>query len=70
MKFKETFSKLRLVDLALLIVLSLAFCLPLNAQIVKGKIVDAKTKETLPFVHIGVYNQNVGVISDDLGHIL
>ncbi|MEL7122777.1 MAG: carboxypeptidase-like regulatory domain-containing protein, partial [Bacteroidota bacterium] len=68
MKIKENITKLSLVKFTLLLLLSIAFCIPLHAQIVKGKVVDAKTKESLPFVHIGVYNQNVGVISDDLGN--
>jgi CarboxypepD_reg-like domain len=40
---------------------------PCFAQWVKGTVSDAQTKEPLAYVHIGVVNQNRGVISHDDG---
>ncbi len=37
------------------------------SQTFTGKVTDSKTKEPLPYVHIGVLNRNLGVISRDDG---
>lgn len=37
------------------------------SQVVNGLVTDAKTNEPLPYVHIGIVNQNRGVISQDNG---
>ncbi|HMQ48757.1 MAG TPA: carboxypeptidase-like regulatory domain-containing protein [Saprospiraceae bacterium] len=37
------------------------------AQTIHGIVLDKTTKEALPFVHIGILNENRGVISDDQG---
>jgi hypothetical protein len=38
-----------------------------EAQIIKGIVVDAASKEPLPYVHIGIFHKNMGVISRDNG---
>lgn len=37
------------------------------SQVISGRVTDAKTNEPLPYVHIGIVNQNRGVISRDNG---
>jgi hypothetical protein len=39
----------------------------LQAQIVTGTVVDARTRAPLAYVHIGIVNRGVGVISDEWG---
>ena len=48
-------------------ILSLYFTSISFAQSLTGKVTDLKTKEPLPYVHIGVLNRNLGVISRDDG---
>lgn len=38
-----------------------------QGQIISGQVVDAKTQEPLPYVHIGVPGKNMGTISRDNG---
>jgi hypothetical protein len=40
---------------------------PGYSQIIEGVVKDSKTKAALPYVHIGVFNKNLGVISNDNG---
>lgn len=37
-------------------------------NIVSGKVIDAATKEAIPYVHIGIANKNYGTISTDDGN--
>lgn len=46
---------------------SLFLSITASAQIINGIVLDKKTKEALPFVHIGIVNEDKGVISDDEG---
>ncbi|MGC4021260.1 MAG: carboxypeptidase-like regulatory domain-containing protein [Cyclobacteriaceae bacterium] len=39
----------------------------IKAQIISGVVLDSKTNQPLPYVHIGVPNKNMGVISRDNG---
>lgn len=38
-----------------------------GAQTLRGKVIDSESREPLAFVHIGVFNKNMGVISDEEG---
>lgn len=51
------------------LLISIIFLLPAatKAQILKGRVFDAQTGEVLPYVHIGVPNKNIGLISKDNG---
>ena len=33
-----------------------------------GQVLDAATKEPLPYVNIGLINKNIGTVSDDYGY--
>ena len=49
--------------------LSLFLSLPLGAQtFVIGQVIDAATKEPLPYVNIGLLNKNIGTVSDETGY--
>jgi len=45
------------------------FCLSyINAQKdFKGRVIDAKTNEPIPFVNIGIIEEGVGTVSDEEG---
>lgn len=49
---------------SLLIIVS---CLSLNAQIVKGSVVDSKTGEPLPYASVGILNTPYGAVADEEG---
>ena len=49
------------------LVLLIAFWVRAEAQIVRGVIKDASTKQPLAYVHVGVFNKNMGVISHENG---
>lgn len=50
-------------------ILSLFLSLPLGAQnFVIGQVIDAATKEPLPYVNIGLLNKNIGTVSDETGY--
>jgi len=50
-------------------ILSLFLSLPLGAQtFVIGQVIDAVTKEPLPYVNIGLLNKNIGTVSDETGY--
>ena len=50
-------------------VLSLFLSLPIGAQtFVIGQVIDAATKEPLPYVNIGLLNKNIGTVSDEAGY--
>ena len=49
--------------------LSLFLSLPIGAQtFVIGQVIDAATKEPLPYVNIGLLNKNIGTVSDEAGY--
>ena len=37
------------------------------AQSIKGKIIDSKTKEPIPYVHIGIIGKAIGTVSNEQG---
>jgi len=41
-----------------------------NAQPIKGLIIDATTKKGLPYVQIGIQNKNIGTLSDEQGYFV
>ncbi len=45
----------------------MALCFRAEAQMVRGVIKDASTKQPLAYVHVGVFNKNMGVISHENG---
>jgi len=49
------------------IVVSLVCVFGYAQQDYKGKLVDAETKEPLPYVNIGVYGKGIGTVSDEEG---
>lgn len=49
------------------LVLLIALCCRTEAQTVRGVIKDASTKQPLAYVHVGVFNKNMGVISHENG---
>lgn len=50
-------------------ILSLFLSLPIGAQtFVIGQVIDAATKEPLPYVNIGLLNKNIGTVSDETGY--
>lgn len=50
-------------------ILSLFLSLTIGAQtIVIGQVIDAATKEPLPYVNIGLLNKNIGTVSDETGY--
>ena len=50
-------------------ILSLFLSLPIGAQtFVIGQVIDAATKEPLPYVNIGQLNKNIGTVSDETGY--
>ncbi len=50
-------------------ILSLFLSLPLGAQtFVIGQVIDAATKEPLPYVNIGLLEKNIGTVSDETGY--
>ena len=42
----------------------------LQAQFITAKVLDAETRQPLPFVNIGVLNKNLGTVSDEYGDFL
>ncbi|MGI9540726.1 MAG: carboxypeptidase-like regulatory domain-containing protein [Flavobacteriaceae bacterium] len=49
--------------------LSLFLSPPIGAQtFVIGQVIDAATKEPLPYVNIGLLNKNIGTVSDEAGY--
>lgn len=38
------------------------------SQVIDGVVKDSKTKTPLPYVHVGVFNKNLGVLSNDSGN--
>ena len=53
------------IGLSIILFVILAF--DINAQIIRGEVKDATTQQPLPYVHIGVFNKNMGVISHEDG---
>ncbi|MEL6865076.1 MAG: carboxypeptidase-like regulatory domain-containing protein [Bacteroidota bacterium] len=51
----------------LFLLIAALFATPSQAQVAKGKIIDARTREAIPYVHIGIMDKNRGVISHDKG---
>ncbi|MBI1767807.1 MAG: carboxypeptidase-like regulatory domain-containing protein [Bacteroidetes bacterium] len=51
----------------LIFVLYSLLVLSINAQVLSGVVIDAQSKKPLPYVHIGVMNKNMGVISQENG---
>ena len=52
----------------LFIILVALSCLPMYAQQdYKGRVLDAKTNKSLPYVNIGIVNRGVGTVSDEEG---
>ena len=50
-------------------ILSLFLSLTIGAQtFVIGQVIDAATKEPLPYVNIGLLNKNIGTVSDETGY--
>lgn len=50
-------------------ILSLFLSLPIGAQtFVIGQVIDAATKEPLPYVNIGLLNKNIGTVADETGY--
>ena len=50
-------------------ILSIFLSLPIGAQtFVIGQVIDAATKEPLPYVNIGLLNKNIGTVSDETGY--
>jgi hypothetical protein len=47
--------------------LFIIFSYAADAQSISGVVLDSKTNQPLPYVHIGVLNKNMGVISHDNG---
>jgi hypothetical protein len=39
----------------------------LKAQKIEGKIIDAKTKEPVPFANVGILHRNIGTVCDENG---
>jgi hypothetical protein len=39
----------------------------IKAQFISGKVLDASTKQPLPYVNIGIINKNLGTVSDEYG---
>ena len=44
------------------------FAYQLQAQFISGKVLDAANGEPLPYVNIGVLNNNIGTVSDAYGN--
>ena len=42
----------------------------LQSQFITAKVLDAETRQPLPFVNIGVLNKNLGTVSDEYGDFL
>ena len=42
----------------------------LQAQLITAKVLDAETRQPLPFVNIGILNKNLGTVSDEHGDFL
>ena len=42
----------------------------LQAQFITAKVLDAETRQPLPFVNIGILNKNLGTVSDEYGDFL
>ena len=36
-------------------------------KIAKGRIIDAETKQVIPYVNIGVFQKNIGTVSNENG---
>ena len=49
------------------LLISLVYALGFSQQNYKGKLIDAETKEALPYVNIGVYGKGIGTVSDEDG---
>lgn len=51
----------------IILILALLFINVLNAQVINGKVFDAKTNTGIAFANIGVPNKNIGTVSNDDG---
>ncbi len=56
--------------LIVIIIMTISAVSIVDAQNFNGQIFDAKTKESIPFVNIGVINKGIGTISDENGIFL
>jgi len=54
---------MRKIILLLLLLSSAAY----SQEIYKGNIIDKNSKETLPYINIGVIGKNIGTVSNDMG---
>ena len=52
------------------ILLFLLLAYNIQAQFITAKVLDAETRQPLPFVNIGVLNKNLGTVSDEYGDFL
>ena len=56
------------IILTLVILLNSVYCFGQIGLV--GQVVDALTKEPLPYVNIGLVNENIGTVSDEQGYFL
>jgi hypothetical protein len=56
------------ISLLLTLFLSSGYCYSQTKLV--GQVVDALTKEPLPFVNIGLVNENIGTVSDEQGYFI
>lgn len=51
----------------LLLLLGASYSVKAQGTKVKGRIIDAETKQAIPYVNIGVFQKNIGTVSDENG---
>jgi len=56
--------------LTLFLVLCFSFAFSQNSGQIKGKVIDAKTREPIPFVNIVLVGTNIGAFSNEIGDFL
>lgn len=55
---------------ALLFLLGISISLIAQEKKVIGRLVDAETKQAIPYVNIGVFQKNIGTVSDENGNFV
>ncbi len=55
---------------ALLFLLGISISLIAQEKKVIGRLVDAETKQAIPYVNIGVFQKNIGTVSDENGYFV
>ena len=55
---------------ALLFLLGVSNTLIAQEKKVIGRLVDAETKQAIPYVNIGVFQKNIGTVSDENGNFV